>query len=152
MYLKLNIEESSEYNDVTITIKCPLVDDELQKLIEQLRLYGFALQCRKDQNTYYIKPDEIFYVESVDDKTYVYCSNDVYRSDMRLFSIEEKLPSTVFVRIRKNCILNINYIKSFKSKMNGKIEALLENDERVEIARHYVSYLKDKLNATEGQK
>ncbi len=150
--MKLHIEESSHFEEVDITIKCPSVDKELSKLIEKIRLYGFALFCRKDETTYLIKPSDIFYVESVEDKTYVYCKQEVYCSDLKLYEMEDKLPSNMFIRVRKNCILNMNYISNFKSRLNGKIEACLNNDEKIEIARHYVTELKTKFREMEASK
>ena len=143
--MNLHIEESSSFEDVEITIKCPSVDKELSVLIEKIRLYGFAILCTKQETTYLIKPADIFYVESIDNKTYVYCKREVYCSDLKLYEMEDKLPSNLFIRVRKNCILNMNYINNFKSRLNGKIEARLENDEQIEIARHYVVELKTKF-------
>ncbi|MEG0692123.1 MAG: LytTR family DNA-binding domain-containing protein [Oscillospiraceae bacterium] len=150
--MKLHIEESSDFEEVDITIKCPSVDKELSKLIEKIRLYGFALLCRKDETTYLIKPSDIFYVESIDDKTYVYCKQEVYCSDLKLYEMEDKLPLNIFIRVRKNCILNMNCINNFKSRLNGKIEACLDNEEKIEISRHYVVGLKTKFTEVEARK
>ena len=148
--MKLHVEESSDFAEVDITVKCPFVDSELAQLLEQIRLYGFALKCKKEEDTYLVKPMDVFYVESVDDKTFVYCKDEIYRSELRLYTMEEKLPANLFVRVKKSCILNLGYIDHFKSSLNGKVEACLANGERIEIARHYVNELKARLKEMEG--
>ncbi|WP_018750969.1 hypothetical protein [Paenibacillus sanguinis] len=50
--MKLIIDQSLNHEDIEITIKCKLVDAELEKLIAQIRLYGFSITGKKDGATY----------------------------------------------------------------------------------------------------
>ena len=50
--------------------------------------------------------------------------------------------NSMFIRINKYNILNANKIKSFKSGLNGRMEAYLKNGEKVEISRNYSPALK----------
>lgn len=144
--MKLSIIESEEFNDVEITIRCRGVDKPLERIIEQIRLYGFALQGKADGKTVFIHPAEIYYFESVDEKTFIYCKSNVYGSDLKLYEIEERLSNGNFSRISKSVIINICVIKAFKGMLNGKMEAVLDNGEKLIVSRHYVSALKNKLD------
>lgn len=144
--MKLVIEQSLEYDDVEITIKCGLIDKRLENLIEQIRIYSFSITGKKDNTSYYIKLEDIFYFESIDDKTFIYSKNDIYECDLKLYELEEYLLNTSFTRISKSCILNTEKLKGVKAMINGKLEATLYNNEKVIINRHYVKSVKDELS------
>lgn len=148
--MKLHIEQSDAYDEVEITIRCNAVDPGLERLIAQIRLYGFALHGRKDGATTLIPPEEVFYFESIDGRTFIYKEKDVYESDLRLYEIEERFCRGFFVRISKGTILNMQKLTSFRTQFNGKLEALLTNGERLEVNRHYVPELKARLSEMGG--
>ena len=148
--MKLCIEQSEEYGDVEITIRCGAVDASLERLIDQIRLYGFALHGKRDGITALIPPEEVFYFESIDGKTFIYEEKGVYECDLRLYEIEERFCRGSFVRISKATILNIQKLKAFRTQLNGKLEARLLNGERLEVNRHYVPELKARLAELEG--
>ena len=143
--MKLHVEESPEYGEVDVTIRCPMLDDGLRKLIEQIRLYGFSIQGRKNGQTTLIRPEELYYIESVDEKTFLYCEKEVYDCAMRLYELEQKLQTSDFFRVSKSCLMSLRHLSSFRSLMNGRMEATLENGERIEVSRHYVLPLKERL-------
>lgn len=148
--MRLQIEQSEEYDDVSVIIKCSTVDAQLERLIEQIRLYGFALQGKANGVTTLIQPEEVLYFESIDGKTFIYQEKKVYESALRLYEIEDRLCRGYFVRVSKSTILNIQKLKSFRTQLNGKLEALLLNGERIEINRHYVTELKTRLAERRG--
>lgn len=150
--MKLNINQSDDYNDVEITINCNTIDRSLENIIDQIRLYGFALRGKKDGIVTLISPEDIFYFESIDGRTFLYKEKDVYESDLRLYEIEERFCRGIFVRISKATILNIKKLRSFRTQFNGKLEARLLNGERLEVTRHYVPELKQRLLEMEGLK
>ena len=45
----------------------------------------------KDRNTFFCRQTQIYYIESVDKRTYVYTRDDCYESRDRLYELEEKL-------------------------------------------------------------
>lgn len=143
--MKLIIDQSLENGEVEITIKCGLIDERLERLIEQIRLYSFALSGRKDGESHVLRPEDICYFESVDERTYAYCMEEVYECGQRLYELERMLGEGSFVRVSKATILNTAYLKSVKALLNGKLEGTLKNGERIVISRHYVAELKDRL-------
>ncbi len=88
---------------------------------------------------------EIYYFESVDERTFVYAKSKVYECDEKLYEIEAKMGTHGFARISKSTIVNIRKIREIKPQLNGRFEALLDNGERQIVNRHYVSGLKDKF-------
>lgn len=75
----------------------------------------------------------------------IYCKDKVYETNLRLYELEKQLDEQLFVRISKSIILNLNKLDSIRTLLNGRYEAVLINDERLIITRHYVSSFKEKF-------
>ncbi|MGZ7441942.1 LytTR family DNA-binding domain-containing protein [Paenibacillus sp. TH7-28] len=144
--MKLIIDQSLDHEDVEITIKCRLIDADLEKLIAQIRLYGFAITGKKDGASYPLRPEDIYYFESIDDKTFAYYEKDVYECSLRLYELEQQFAQADFARISKSCILNIMKLSSVRALINGRFEARLDNGEKLFINRHYVQGFKQKFD------
>lgn len=145
VHLKLTIEQDLENTEVEITIKCGIIDHELEQLISQIRLYSFSIIGTKDGVTSTIPIENILYFDSVDDKTFVYLKDNIFESELKLYEIEEKLSKTSFTRISKSCVLNTKTVSRVKSLLNGKYEVELINKEKVIVNRHYLKSFKEKF-------
>ena len=143
--IRLTIDESGEYDEVEIIIKCPHIDDQLARLIEQIKQYEITLIGKKEDRTYSIVAEDLYYIESVDNKSFLYDQKEVYACDLKLYELEQLVEGTHFIRISKNLIVNTSHIKSVRALFNGKFEALLTNDEKVIVNRHYVKAFKEKF-------
>ena len=142
--MKFTIEQSSDNNEVEINIKCgQIIDEKLQKLIDQIRLYSFSIVCKKGKEIYQISLKD--YIESVEEKTFVYLEKEVYESNLKLYELEEQLKNPSYIRVSKSIILNIEKLQSVKPLINGKLEANLKNNEKILINRHYVPEFKKKF-------
>lgn len=148
--MKFTIEQSSDNNEVEINIKCgQIIDEKLQKLIDQIRLYSFSIVCKKGKEIYQISLKDAYYIESVEEKTFVYLEKEVYESNLKLYELEEQLKNTSYIRVSKSIILNIEKLQSVKPLINGKLEANLKNNEKILINRHYVPEFKKKFGIYE---
>ena len=149
--MKLLIDQSPDNEEVEITIKCGIIDPALEQLIAQIRLYSFSVAAKKDGRTYTVSLGDIYYFESIDNRTFLYTEHEVYVSKLRLYELEQQLTKTDFVRVSKSCILNVRILQSVRALLNGKMEAELDNGEKVIISRHYVEGLKRKLGLAGGE-
>lgn len=143
--MKFILEQSDEWSDVEIRVRCGQIDKSLEKLIEQIRLYGFSITGEKDGETFIINLEQIFYLETVDNRTYVYCEDSVYECKQKLYELEERLGTMNFQRISRSCILNIYKLLSIRTLLNGRVEAKLENGEKLIVNRHYAESLRQKI-------
>ena len=91
-----------------------------------------------------LKTDAIYYIESVDKRTYVYTKENCYETRYRLYELEDIL-SFYFLRVSKAMIINIRKIRAVKAELNGRMRADLLNGEQITISRAYVKELKGKL-------
>ncbi|MDT8718011.1 LytTR family transcriptional regulator DNA-binding domain-containing protein [Clostridium sp. 19966] len=150
--MKLILDQNPEYNEPEIRLCYNVMDERLVALVRQIQLYLFSITVTRDRKQYSIPLESVYYFESVDDKTFVYCKNEVYECSLRLYELEQQMEGSSCVRISKACILNTLHVESVRPLFGAKLEALLENREKVIINRHYVPTLKAKLGIGEGSK
>lgn len=143
--MKITIIDTVPGEEDEIIVKCSQLDDGLIKLIKQFKQGTSCLNVYQNGEIHRIKPEEIYYFESVDQKVFAYCEKEVYETKSKLYELEEILPGCDFLRAAKATILNLNKIESLVPAFGRRFEALLKNGEKVIISRQYVSDLKEKL-------
>lgn len=121
------------------------MDERLTRLIEQIKLYTFSITAEKDGINIPVPLENIFYFESVDNKTFLYLNKDIYRCDKKLYELEEMLKNTAFVRISKSCILNTSFVSTVRAQFSGRLEATLKNGEKLIVSKHYIKDFRDKF-------
>lgn len=86
-----------------------------------------------------INPDEILYIEVVDDKTFAYTKDKVIQLSMGLREVSEYLENIKYYRCSKSMIVNIDKVETLRSLSSNRIDAVLENGEHILISRTYAS-------------
>lgn len=145
MTLKITIDSSPENKEIEVIIKCTEVNEEIQRIISLLKQNDEKIIGISNSTSYIIDPKDIYYFETVDKKTFIYTDAQVLETHLRLYEIEEKLSKLDFFRASKSTIINISKIKKLSPRFNGRLEALLESDEKLIISRQYVPVIKEIL-------
>lgn len=117
---------------------------EVEQAVALLQLQQAHLSVTQEGRSGSIPIRDIYYIESVDKKTYVYTKTDCYESKHRLYELEAALDHR-FHRCAKAMIVNITKIRHVHSQVYGRMEAHLFNGETVIIARSYVKDFKKGL-------
>ncbi|WP_455683009.1 LytTR family DNA-binding domain-containing protein [Thomasclavelia sp.] len=138
------IIECEEDNELEIVIRCNKIDDEVRRIISLFEDKQFIIG-KLDSRSYQIKMDNIYYFEVNEDRAFIYCKDKVYETNLRLYELEKQLDERLFVRISKSIILNLSKLENIRALLNGRYEAVLINNERLIITRHYVSSFKEKF-------
>lgn len=144
--MRIEIIEEPTIDEIEIQIKCKEKSEYVKQLATTIFEEQLILNGRIENEFTQIYSKDIYYFESVDNRTYIYCEDNVYESDMKLYELEEKLAGTKFTRINKACIMNIDKLKKVKGQVNGRLLATLSNEEKLIINRSYVQEVKRKLN------
>lgn len=147
--MKIRTEQDLSCEDIEITIKYSQKDKRLTRIIDYLQSYDAQIKCRVDDTEQMINIADIYYIESVDKKTFVYLEKEVYHIDLRLYQLKEKLQNFGFVQISKSCLLNINVMKNIRPLLNSRMEATLNNGEKVYVSRKYLNEVKKALRNEE---
>lgn len=118
---------------------------DIQSAIELLEGSYGGIAVSQDGKTYLCKQNAIYYIESVDKRSYVYTKDKCYDTKFRLYELEEMLGG-FFVRCSKAMIVNLRKVKSVKSDIGGRLITTLLNDEEIIISRSYVKEIKRRLD------
>ena len=140
--MKILIEAPAPGEEDTIIIKYHTVPTDLIELLRAHKSNSGVLLGYKESSTYKVPTVDIFYIDSVDNKTFMYCLGQVYEAKEKLYEIEE-LAFADFLRVSKSIILNLRKIDYLKPALSGRFEATLTNGEKVLISRSYVKALKE---------
>ena len=144
--MRIIINESEDIEELEIVVNCKRVDENLLKMIATIRAFDRKITGTKDGKLFILDVDHIYYFESVDKKTFIYLHKDVYESSLRLYELEDKFANSDFFRASKSTIINLSKIKVITPVFGGKLDVILENNEKLVVSRQYVPLLKRKLN------
>ncbi|MBO4389588.1 MAG: LytTR family transcriptional regulator [Lachnospiraceae bacterium] len=143
--MEIRIRTIREKENEYIEIGCHKVDPTVEELVRFIKSRRGNIEAYREEKQYRIPLVDIFYVESVDDRTFIYLEHDCYEAKKRLYEFEELLSERQFVRISKSVIVNLMKVEAIKPALNGRFLCLLENKEKVIISRKYVPEVKEKL-------
>ena len=117
----------------------------LKQYIEEDRYRMVAIEGEKNGATYQIGSDQIRFIETTgEDTLMIHVESESYTTKARLYELECILPGN-FTRISRSVIVNLEWIRSYKPLLNGLMEAICDNGEKVDISRRYLTGLKDRL-------
>jgi len=139
--LKITIKEPPAGAEEEIIVLCYSISSELLAMLNAFKSPSNMLIANIGNELHKIAPSDIFYFETVDRKTFVYCEKDVYESKQRLCELDE-LALKGFFRISRSIVVNLGKIKAVIPSLSGRAEAVLANKERVVISRYYVDEFK----------
>ncbi|MBP5553720.1 MAG: LytTR family transcriptional regulator DNA-binding domain-containing protein [Lachnospiraceae bacterium] len=128
-----------------VTIEYKVMSGNVKRVSDFVKSVDKVITCRKDDEEYSVPLNEIYYMESVDKKGFIYTKSEVYQSTHRLLELEKMLPSSGFVRVSRSAIINVEMLKGIKNLPNSKLEAILINDERICVNRNYLNGIRDVL-------
>lgn len=144
--MKVTLKEDKTKKDIEVLIEYPEMSETVNRIEHAVRAVDNLIRCLDDDgNICFVRVSDIFYIESVEKRVFVYTNEKVYRSEFPLYQYAEKLYSFGFEQISKTCVLNINILVNVKPIFNSKMEALLENGEKVLISRNYIKTIKRRL-------
>ena len=128
-----------------IEIHCYRISDEVREIIAFVKSRQGQLTGTADERQYEIAVSDVFYIESVDNKTFIYTKNKVYETRHKLYELEEILKEKRVLRVSKSTLLNLMKVSAIKPALNSRFTAELFSGEQVVITRKYVPELKKAL-------
>ena len=143
--MKISINIDADISDTEILISCSHLTPEIERILGTLRILDKQIMAKKEDETYLLEVSKVIYLESVDRRTYVYTTEEVYESNLKLYELEQQLEEYGFFRVSKSCVIQLRYIRSLKADINRRIRVTLENGEQIIVSRQYAEGLKQKL-------
>ncbi|MBP3460145.1 MAG: LytTR family transcriptional regulator DNA-binding domain-containing protein [Lachnospiraceae bacterium] len=140
--MKISIEEIPQGEEEEIIIKCHEMNDEIMALLHRLKVSKEQLTGMQGDEIYRLSLKDIYYFDTVDQKSFLYCENQVYETKLKLYEFEELTAGTQFFRASKSTVINAMKISHIKPSFSGRFEAHMDNGEKLLVSRGYVPQLK----------
>ena len=76
--MKIKTEQDLSCNEIEVIIKYPQKNKQVHRIIDFLQSFDMQIKCAGDNAEQIINILDIYYIESVDKKTFVYLENTVF--------------------------------------------------------------------------
>lgn len=143
--LKVTVEENQAIEEIEVIIKCKNQGDDVLFLLEKIRTFDQKVIANRNNETYFIKPSMIMYIQVIDKSTFLADGKYVYETTMKLYELENLLEIHDFMRVNKSCIINLNQVRSMSPDLYGRIIMKMNNGEKIIVSRQYSMNIKKKL-------
>ena len=143
--MDVRIEQIGKESEELVLIRCREVTEEVREIEAFVKSRQGSLSGISDAKQYEIAVADVFYIESVDGKTFLYTADRVFETAYRIYELEEMLKPRHFLRISKPMLVNLMKIRSIRPAFNGRFTAILSSGEEIMISRNYVKALKAAL-------
>lgn len=147
--MKVKVEQDQSCTEIEVVVRYAEKNKRIDRIVSLLQSVDMQIRCDIDNAEKMINVADVYYIESVEKRTFVYLEKSVYHTDFRLYQLIHKLKEYGFVQISKSCILNINFLDSIKPLLNSRMEVTLKNGEKVYINRKYLRAVKSVLEEME---
>ncbi|MGH4138750.1 LytTR family DNA-binding domain-containing protein [Clostridium sp.] len=141
----MSIKQLNNMGKDEIVICCLIENKNINKIKEYAENMDLSMGVFDEKEKVLIYPEEVFYIESVDKKTFVYLERKVVESSLRLYEIEEKYKGLTFFRATKSTIINTRYIRKIVPMLNRNLLVTLKNNDKVTISRRNIKEFKEIL-------
>jgi DNA-binding LytR/AlgR family response regulator len=144
MKIEVQIDEKCKESKVIILTnkKTTEIDDIINKLSDSQSkiIVGFKNNMVEILNT-----SNIYRIYSEGNKVIAETINGEYTLKLRLYEVEQKLDSNLFVRISNSEIINLKKVKHFDLSLSGTIRITLLNNTVTYVSRRTVAKIKQLL-------
>jgi hypothetical protein len=97
---------------------------------------------KNGKNNTLVSVDDILLITSATPYIFIHLKNKKYLHSETLKSISQQLDCNIFIRVHKCTVVNVAKVLSFKTRLNGDYDLLLDNGEVVRLSRTYAANFK----------
>lgn len=127
---------------LTVIVEYPEYDKSVDNLINKIKNMSISFTGKSDGKTVSIDISDIYYIENVERKIFLYSKKDIYRYDGSMADIDSSISETDLVRISRTCFMNVSHLKEIMQIKNSHLEAVLDNGEKLIVSRTYLKDIK----------
>ena len=150
--MKLIKTKEKDLEENYLELHYDTIDDETNAVLERLRDTLRYIEGTYEDKKVTIALTDIFYIETVDRKTFAYTKDMCIEIKEALRDILEEYSKIGFVRISKSAIVNVYKIKKLQGDINMRVIIFLKNDEKLVMNRSYKNDFYERLNDLQGRK
>lgn len=143
--MEIKIFKITKEQPEQLEIRCHEITEQVREIVTFVKSRQGQVNGIIEGKQYEIPVMDIYYIEAVDSKVFLYSSKKVYETRQRIYELENALKEKYFLRVSKSLLLNLMKVKSIKPDVNGRFTAILQSGEEIMISRKYVPELKKAL-------
>ena len=119
--------------------------EDLLKVVEKEKQYLTRISVRKGKRIIVLDVQDIVWIGAEETLNFVYTKENQYLINSTLAELEEKLDPTLFFRIHRSSMINLNYISEIVPWFAGQYKIVMKNKEKTELtlSRRRVRALKE---------
>jgi two-component system LytT family response regulator len=124
----------------------PLADRPLEALIEAMRSERSALDriaVKADGRVMFIRVNDIDWIEADDDLVRIHTGKAVHAHRSTLTHLEERLPSSKFLRVHRSTLVNVDRIREIQPWFQGDWVLILADGTRLHSGKSYRSKVRE---------
>ena len=131
-----------EGQPLTVIIEYPEWNGAVEGLVNKIGRMDLSFVGKTEDRSVSVSISDIYYIENVERKLFLYTKDEVYRFDGSMSDIENRIADTALVRISRTCIMNTEYLREIRQIKNSHLEAVMDNEEKLIVSRKYLSDIK----------
>jgi DNA-binding LytR/AlgR family response regulator len=131
-----------EGQPLTVIIEYPEWNESVDSLVRKIGRMDLSFVGKTDEGSVNVSISDIYYIENVERKLFLYTKDEVFRFDGTMADIESRIYETGLVRISRTCIMNTEYLTQIRQIRNSHLEAVMENGEILIVSRKYLPDIK----------
>ena len=148
--MKITLKEQAK-SEPEVIIIYPKMDDGIKSLVKKIRDMDATFSVKDGDEQILLHINDIYYIETVERKTFVYTRDGVYRTGKKYSTICDELEKYDFVPVSRSCTLNVNVLESIKTIHNSRLEGTLCNGEKINISRTYMKGIRKIFDRGENE-
>ena len=139
----MRVEQRQVKNQpLTVIVEYPEYDQTVERLVNKIKNLSISFTGKADGKTFSIDISDIYYIENVERKIFLYSKKDIYRFDGNMTDIDQAIVDTDLVRISRTCFMNVSHLREIMQMKNSHLEAVLDNGEKLIVSRKYLKDIK----------
>ena len=136
------ITRQVEGKPLTVTVEYPEYTESVKSLVKRIEKLDVSFSCFADDRQMRISLSDVYYLENVDRKVFLYTEGEVFRLDATMTEITKITEDSDLVRISRTCIMNTSHLTGIRQLKNSYLEASLDNGEKLIVSRKYLRDIK----------
>lgn len=132
-----------EGKPLTVIVEYPEWNRSVEDLVRKIEKLDVSFVGRTDDSSVRISVPDIYYIENVERKLFIYTKDNVFRLESSMSDLEKDANVIGLVRVSRTCVMNVDHLKEIRQIRNSHLEAVMDNDERLIVSRKYLPDIKE---------
>lgn len=143
--MRIHIIYDENVEEPEVTVLCREISDEVSRMLQAAENRDDRLTGVKEGQIFILRDAEIIYIDTADKRMFIYTSDDVYETNLRLYELEKRLSAVHFFRANKSCIVGIRHIRSVRADIDGRLLLTMDTGDKLWVSRQYAADFRKKI-------